>query len=71
VALEPAAALPNLGDPGLPALAATFLAFIGGAVERALGGSWDQVQAAAFKAGFIGTGLGIAVYFFGLVSGLY
>jgi hypothetical protein len=54
------AALPSPGDPGFPAVIATFAAFFGGAFEYARGGSWEQVQEAAFRTGFGATGLGIA-----------
>ncbi len=63
-----AASLPNPGDPGFPAVLATFFAFLGGAAELARSRSWERVQGAAFKLGFLATGAGIGFYLFGLVD---
>lgn len=66
-----ATSLPNPGDPAFPAALATFFAFLGGAAELARSGSWERVQEAAFRLGFLATGVGIGFYLFGLVTGLY
>lgn len=66
-----AAELPDPGGPDLPAILATFFAFAWAAVALARGGSWKDAERAAFKAGFIGTGVGVGIYLLGLITGVY
>jgi hypothetical protein len=70
-ALELAAALPDPGDPAFPTIMAVFGGFLAIVRVRLRGGSWKDAEREAFRWGFYATGLGILVYLFGLISGLY
>jgi hypothetical protein len=66
-----AAALPDLGSPGFPLSAGAFAGFLVTAYALSRRESKEDVQWKAFLGGFVGIGLGLMVWVFGLASGLY
>lgn len=66
-----ATSIPNPADQGFTAVLAMVAGFAGGAWEWARTGSWARIQLQAFKFGFVATGVGINLYAFGLITGLY
>lgn len=70
-AVQLATTIPSPADPGFASVLAVFAAFAGGAFELARNRSWANVQLRAFQFGFVATGIGIALYAFGLISGAY
>jgi hypothetical protein len=71
IALELAAALPDPGDPAFPTITAVLGGFLGILRVRVRSGSWKLAEREAFRWGFYSTGMGILVYLFGLITGLY
>lgn len=70
-AVQIATTMPSPADPGFASVLAVFAAFAGGALELARSRSWANVQLRAFQFGFVATGIGIALYAFGLISSAY
>jgi hypothetical protein len=71
VASEFASTLPDVGSAGFPAILGVLFAFLGTAFSLLAGVSREEVQWNAFFLGFVGTGLGLSAYGFGLVTDLY
>ncbi len=66
-----AASLPDPGSPDLPALFSIAAGFVLTAHAFWRGDTRGDVQWAGFKGAFIGAGVGLVVYGFGLLTGLY
>lgn len=66
-----AADLPDPGEPIFVPLSALLGSFLWGGVARARREPPEVVQEATLRGGFWGAALGIALYGFGLVTGLY
>jgi hypothetical protein len=66
-----ATSIPSPADQGFTAVLAMVAGFAGAAWEWTRTGSWAEIQLQAFKFGFVATGIGIGLYAFGLITGLY
>jgi hypothetical protein len=66
-----AATTPDPDSPGFPLSVGAFVGFVVTAYALGRRNSREDVQWKAFLGGFAGIGLGLLVWVFGLVSGLY
>jgi hypothetical protein len=70
-AIGPGAQLPDPGAPDFVVIIGALWAFLGSARALVRTRSWSEARDDAFKAGFFGTAIGLLVYGFGLVTGVY
>jgi hypothetical protein len=66
-----ATALPDFGDPNAIGTAAIVGGFLGAAVARLRGYTWEEAERIAFRFGYVATGLSIALYLSLLIADLY
>lgn len=66
-----ATSIPSPADQGFTAVLAMIAGFTGAAWKWTRTSSWADIQLQAFKFSFVATGVGIGLYAFGLITGLY